>query len=213
MRLKKIEAKRDIKKFFKYQAELRNDKYKFYKECVLFVNSLKEFLDRNTFINLKNILHKLTNQKKSKVAEKIFVIHGHNSEMKKDVQLFLANCGLEEIVLQEQPSMNSSVMQKFNYYANQCSFAIALFSEDDIQKDGKKRARQNVVFELGYFCGILGNDRVRILKQGNVEIPSDLSGIIYHEYNESGNWKINLAKEISAANINIDINKIVKKFS
>jgi predicted nucleotide-binding protein len=57
------------------------------------------------------------------------------------------------------------------------------------------RARQNVILEMGYFFGKLGRDRVAVLNDG-VEQPSDF-GLGYISY--SGNWKDELAKELTAA--------------
>lgn len=47
------------------------------------------------------------------------------------------------------------------------------------------RARQNVVLEFGYFIGRLGRDRVCCLHQGNVELPSDMTGIVYIHFDKS----------------------------
>ena len=43
----------------------------------------------------------------------------------------------------------------------------------------KPRGRQNVILELGYFLCGLGRDRVRILYEEDVELPSDIHGISY----------------------------------
>jgi len=45
----------------------------------------------------------------------------------------------------------------------------------------KRRARQNVIFELGFFYGQLGrhSGRILVLHKGPVEIPTDISGIIW----------------------------------
>jgi len=51
----------------------------------------------------------------------------------------------------------------------------------------KRRARQNVVLEFGYFIGLLGRDRVCCLYKGNVELPSDMHGIVYIPFKESVN--------------------------
>ena len=47
--------------------------------------------------------------------------------------------------------------------------------------DVKRRARQNVIFELGYFFAKLqrAGSRVILLTRGEVELPSDISGILY----------------------------------
>ncbi len=47
------------------------------------------------------------------------------------------------------------------------------------------------------------------LYKGNVELPSDLSGLIYKAVDDAGAWKWELAKELRAANIDVDMNKIV----
>jgi len=49
-----------------------------------------------------------------------------------------------------------------------------------------KRARQNVVFELGLFYGILRRDRVCCLLQVDVqEKPSDIDGVLYVPFEKS----------------------------
>lgn len=45
--------------------------------------------------------------------------------------------------------------------------------------DLKPRMRQNVVLELGYFAGKIGRNRVCALVMGEIEIPSDYSGVVY----------------------------------
>jgi len=57
----------------------------------------------------------------------------------------------------------------------------------------KKRARQNVIFELGFFIGKFGTDRVAALIKGNVEKPSDFAGIGYISLDPHGGWKWKLA--------------------
>ena len=70
----------------------------------------------------------------------------------------------------------------------------------------KARARQNVVFELGYFIGRLGRNRVCALYAEGVEIPSDYSGVVYTKLDASGAWRLELAKELKAAGLPVDMN-------
>lgn len=51
----------------------------------------------------------------------------------------------------------------------------------------KQRARQNVVMEFGYFWGLIGRHRVCCLYKGDVELPSDMSGIVYVPFKQSIN--------------------------
>ena len=74
-----------------------------------------------------------------------------------------------------------------------------LLTPDDRVTSGGARARQNVIFELGYFIGKLGRERVTVLKRGEVEIHSDYSGVIYHEIDNAETWKQQLRQELLAA--------------
>jgi predicted nucleotide-binding protein len=71
------------------------------------------------------------------------------------------------------------------------------------------RARQNVILELGYFIGKLGRKNVCALKQGDVELPSDILGVVWIPLDEHGAWRQNLAKELQAAGHNIDWNQVM----
>jgi predicted nucleotide-binding protein len=71
----------------------------------------------------------------------------------------------------------------------------------------KPRARQNVIFELGYFVGKLGRNRVCALHKEEVEIPSDFQGVLYVPMDSSSAWRFLLAKEIKQAGMEVDLNK------
>jgi len=70
------------------------------------------------------------------------------------------------------------------------------------------RTRQNVVFELGFFFGLLGRGRVCAVYETGVELPSDLNGLGRVEYDSAGRWKHDVAKEINAAEIPVDFSKV-----
>ena len=113
-----------------------------------------------------------------------FIVHGHDQNTKLELKNFLQNrLHLEEpIILSELPSKGLTIMEKFEKHANNIDIAFAILTPDDILNEGGDgRARQNVIFELGYFLGAIGRKtgRVIVLKKGNVEIPSDLQGVVY----------------------------------
>ena len=92
-------------------------------------------------------------------------------------------------------------------------FAIVLFTADDLGRSKnstelKPRARQNVLFELGYFVGHLGIENVCILYETGVEILSDYQGVLFIQLDNEGKWKSDLAKELKAANIEVALNKL-----
>ena len=136
--------------------------------------------------------------------------------MKQTIARFLENLRLKPIILHEQPGGSSTIIEKFEDYSD-VAFAIILFSPDDLaylnSKSGseKYRARQNVIFELGYFIGKLNRDQVVSLCRdpNNLDLPSDYHGIIYIEYDLMGGWKSKLFKELKAFFSDIDANNIV----
>ena len=140
----------------------------------------------------------------------VFIIHGHDGHLKTEVQLLLHRAGVNNIVLHEKADKGRNIIEKLIEETDSANFAIALLSPDDELIDGTKRARQNVILEIGYFLGKLGKSRVRLLKKGDVEIPSDLSGILYENYDESGSWKIKICKELQAVGIFVDLESVVK---
>lgn len=142
---------------------------------------------------------------------KIFIIHGHDDHLKKEVQLLLSRAEIDDIVLHEQPDRGRTIIDKLIEETEGASYAIALLCPEDEIDDGTKRARQNVILEIGYFLGKLGKSKVRLIKKGDVDIPSDLRGILYTEYDEKGAWKTNILKEIQAVGIDINIDKTLRK--
>ncbi|MCD4772131.1 MAG: nucleotide-binding protein [Bacteroidales bacterium] len=152
------------------------------------------------------------NSKSMKVNSTVFIIHGHDEEMKRNVQLFLNRANLKDIVLHEQPDKNRTVIEKLIEEGATASYVIALLSPDDVQGDGTFRARQNVILEIGFFIGKLGRKKVRILRRGNTIIPSDLQGILYDNYDKDGAWRMKLSKEIKSVGIPINIDNLIDNF-
>lgn len=71
------------------------------------------------------------------------------------------------------------------------------------------RARQNVVFELGYFIGRLKRSHVAALVKGDVEVPSDITGFAYIGVDNEGYWKLKIAQELKSCGYDVDMNRIV----
>jgi predicted nucleotide-binding protein len=146
---------------------------------------------------------------------KIFVVHGHDEGALQAVARFLDTIGLKAIVLREQPDQGRTIIEKFDACAREVGFAVVLLTPDDLggpayAPDQAARARQNVIFELGYFVGSLGRGRVCLLRKGDVEIPSDLFGVIYSDFDHPAeSWKVKLARELKAAEFEFDSAKVL----
>lgn len=145
----------------------------------------------------------------------VFLVHGRDEGAKHKVARFLENrVGLGVIVLNEKPNKGRSILTKFQEEANGASFAVVLMTGDDLgylrselssspdsTHDAQLRPRQNVIFELGFFIGTLGIDRVCALIPADVERPSDYDGIVYVPFDEEGGWEKKLVTELHAANV------------
>jgi predicted nucleotide-binding protein len=143
----------------------------------------------------------------------VFIVHGHNNEIKVNVARTLEKLGLNPIILHEQANAGKTIIEKFEKHSD-VGFAIILLTDDDFGKAKNEdnlnaRARQNVIIEMGYFIGRLGRERVCPLYTKGVELPSDLYGLLYTEIDSSEHWKIKMAKELKAAGYEIDVNKII----
>lgn len=145
---------------------------------------------------------------------KVFLVHGRNEEATQKVARFLDGLKLEAILLEEQAYEGRSTLEKFAGHSD-VGFAVVLITGDDVGRpkdappDGlKPRARQNVIFELGFFLGKLPKGHVCALYENGVELPSNFHGIGYVPYDTAGAWKIRLAHEINTSGITIDFSLI-----
>ena len=138
--------------------------------------------------------------------KKIFIVHGHDGELKFQVSDWLHRVGLSPIILHLQPNSGVvSIIEKIERNAD-VGCAIILMTADDLgkTKDGTNlspRARQNVVFEAGYFIGKLGRSRVVMLYDEGLEAPGDLAGCVYIQADEYGGWKESVRNELSEIGI------------
>ncbi len=148
-------------------------------------------------------------------GEKIFIVHGHDEGAKHKIARFIGDLGLIATILDEQPSKGQTIIDKFEEHADEAGFAIVLLTTDDVgaSKDQnhnlQPRARQNVILELGYFLHGLGRERVRVLHEKGVELPSDIHGIIYIPLDNAGGWMLKLGREMQSVGFPVDMNKIL----
>ena len=143
-------------------------------------------------------------------SNKVFIVHGHNEKVNQEVARTIEKLGLEAVILREQPNAGKTIIEKFEEYAKGVKFAVILLTADDkIEDSSFFRARQNVVFEMGYFMGALGRNNVMCMLQENVEKPGDIDGVVYTMIDKAGVWKYSLVKELKACGYDVDANKIL----
>jgi predicted nucleotide-binding protein len=145
--------------------------------------------------------------------QKVFIVHGHDNALKEAVARALERLNLNPIILHEQVNQGQTIIEKFESNSAEAGFAIILLTADDLgkakdDKADRARARQNVVFEMGYFMGKLGRNHVFVLLEDGVEKPGDLDGIVYTPVNS--NWQLSLVQELKACGYNVDANDLIK---
>lgn len=142
----------------------------------------------------------------------IFVVHGHDhARLHELVRLLERTTERNVVVLREQPNRGRTIIEKFEDYAAATSFAVVLLTADDLgrartEDEDRGRARQNVVFESGFFVAKLGRGRVAMMHDPGVELPSDLAGILYIPLD--GDWKLQLSSELEEAGVNVDRHRL-----
>lgn len=139
--------------------------------------------------------------------EKIFVIHGRDEAKWRELKDILrSEFRLSPIVLTEQPDAGCrTVVEKFEYYAQACSYAIAVFTPDDEVMSGENtylQARPNIIYELGWFCGRLGRHGAMLLLKEGTSLFSDFGGIIQKRFSQNISERlVEIRKDLEAAGI------------
>lgn len=144
-----------------------------------------------------------------KKYDKVFIVHGHDNALKQEVARIIEKQGLEAVILSEQANGGKTIIEKIEENSD-VGAAICLFTADDYgrAKDATSenlRARQNVVFEAGYFMGKLGRGNVILIASPDIEIPSDLQGVVY---TNKDMWQTDVLRELKAIGYNVDFNKL-----
>lgn len=142
----------------------------------------------------------------------IFIVHGRDRATLLEVERFIGRVtDCKPTILGDEPNCGKNLLDKFIGAARRSRYAVVLMTGDDegrLSTDDnglKPRARQNVVFELGFFIGALGQENVAVLYEESVELPSDFNGITYISLD--GEWKANLGRDLRSAGIEVDMNK------
>ncbi|MBS0995910.1 TIR domain-containing protein [Gluconobacter cerinus] len=129
------------------------------------------------------------------VASKVFIVHGHDSVAREQLELVIHKLGLDPYVLQNNGGGGLTIIEaleaEIGTRAGSAKFGIVLLTPDDVgyaksagEKEAQPRARQNVVLEMGMLISALGRQNVAILKKQHLEIPSDAQGILYIPFND-----------------------------
>lgn len=148
--------------------------------------------------------------------EKIFIVYGHDTDAREQLELLLRRLKLEPVILANMVAEGQTIIEMLEKHRANVKYACVLLTPDDeghkrdCAKDIKYRARQNVVLELGMFLSTLGRKRVAILHKGEVELPSDIHGLVYIPFQKHvSEVKQRLAAELQEAGFHINIKDLL----
>jgi predicted nucleotide-binding protein len=140
----------------------------------------------------------------------IFIVHGRGDHVGTVSAEILRITGIAPIVVQDTPDRGSpTVIEKLEREAAHAGYALVILSGDDegrlrgADDELRPRARQNVVAELGFFIGRLGRERVKVLYDPIVDLPSDFGGITYIQFGPPDTWRDLLTRELAAMGVEI----------
>ncbi len=144
---------------------------------------------------------------------RIFIVHGHDHHLRDTLAEILRKLGFEPIVLQDEASRSLTIIEKLERDTGNVGFAVVLYTPDDFCRQAgtveNARCRQNVVFEHGLLIGLLGRDRTCAIVHGDVEVPSDIHGMIYEQVRDLKGEAIKIARVLKNAGYSIDATKLL----
>jgi predicted nucleotide-binding protein len=148
-------------------------------------------------------------------TNKIFIVYGHDVDCREQLELLLRRMKLEPVILQNLVSGGLTIIEKLESNLDVRYACVLLTPDDQGHPAGKPdqirlRARQNVVLELGMFLVHLGRKRVAILHKGELELPSDINGLIYIRFEKRvDEVKERLGAELQEAGFHINIKDLL----
>jgi hypothetical protein len=152
-----------------------------------------------------------------KRERQIFLVHGRDEKRMQAVVTLLEAAGSHSLtVMRDGPEEGRTLVETFAGAA-QSGYAIVLLTADDVgtpklaldeEPYFSPRARQGVVFQLGFLVGALTPSRVCVLYEHGVELPSDLDGLAYVRFDLAGAWQSKLLAELRGAGLDYDPGKL-----
>ena len=144
--------------------------------------------DNDPSSTLLELLYSYSRKRGRRKKPNIFIVHGHDNKTKHSLKNYILDelkLG-EPIILDEKPSAGRTIIEKFEELTKKVDVVFVVLTPDDkgaaiVSPLKKFRARQNVIFEMGYFLGKLQRKggKVILLYKDDIELPSDVAGIIY----------------------------------
>ena len=145
----------------------------------------------------------------------IFLVYGHDDRRQEVARFLEKACDnrYDVTILDEKPGRSRTLIERLERHALDVKYAVILFTGDDVggekapQGHLQPRARQNVVFEFGWFCGQIGREHVAVLYEAEVELPSDVGGVTYISLDQA-DWTVRLVRDLRDAGLDFSLDRV-----
>ncbi len=124
----------------------------------------------------------------------VAIMHGHSKDYL-EIKDIVNECNFSPRILIDEYGADTIFENLRDLIWDEVHCVIVILTKDDEMLDGNKRARQNVVFELGYCFGAFDSlpevasykpkDALIVVSEKDVELFADIHGLTRIEY-ESG---------------------------
>lgn len=170
------------------------------------INVTPEEFFRNAFA----ILNTLT---EVAYPRRIFIVHGHDLHMRDQLAELIRKLEFEPVILQDEGNKGLTVIEKLERDTEKVGFSFVLYTPDDLGRQAgnaeQQRARQNVIFEHGLLIGLLGRERTCAIIKGELEMPSDIKGMLYEQIGDLKAEAIKIARVLKDAGYKVDASKLL----
>jgi hypothetical protein len=127
--------------------------------------------------------------------KRVFIVHGRDRAPFLDLKNILRSLNVEPVVMKEQPKTGQEALQMLEQLIHGCRGGFVLMTPDDVGRlkvpekgPLSPRARENVIFEAGILTSIFrATNKVCFVVRKPLELPSDMKGLMYEEFEEEIN--------------------------
>jgi predicted nucleotide-binding protein len=116
-------------------------------------------------------------KKSASVATNIFIGHGRTSAWRELKDFIVDRLGLPVDEFNSVPVAGITTVDRLSEMLDAAAFAFLVMTAEDEQLNGKVRARENVVHEVGLFQGRIGFNRAIVLLEDGCEEFSNIHGL------------------------------------
>ncbi len=113
---------------------------------------------------------------------RVFVSHGRSEDWRRVQTHIEKDLKYNTVELAQEPNSGRTIIEKLFDNASRCDSAVIVMTGDDASKENEARVRENVMHEIGFFQGLYGRARVILLHEDGVNIPTNLSGVVYSPF-------------------------------